>query len=300
MGDQLLSLEHYTEKAENLVSSIGIPTQPQILMDVSKEMNNPDSNLSTVASIINKDVAMSAKLLKVVNSAFFGLSEKVDSIDRALALMGMKSFRKIILASSMRESLGSDYPGIENFWDHSMAVATIATHIAEKIGYDSPESAYTAGLFHDCGVPFLLKKYKDYPELIDFSLGVVSSTALSGATKSIIGIEDERYNTHHCAVGYIVAKSWNLPTHVHQTIWYHHFIHLTIHISEETKRLSAILILADYIGTHILYLGGGKCPVEPESDWAETHSEILAELHMNAEDIKDLREDLVDKIMAPA
>ncbi len=300
MSSQLLRLEDYTEKAEELVKSIGIPTQPKVLMDVNKEMNNPDSNLGTVANIINKDVAMSAKLLKVVNSAFFGLSEKVDSIDRALALMGMKNFRKIILASSLRESLGSDYPGIENFWDHSMAVATISSHIAEKIRHESPEAAYTAGLFHDCGVPFLMKKYKDYPELVDFALGVVSSTALSGATKSIIGIEDERYNTHHCAVGYIVAKSWNLPTHVHQSIWYHHFVHLNVHISEEAKKLSAILILADYIGTHILYLGGGKCPAEPESDWAETHPQILAELHMNAEDIKDMREDMLDRIMAPA
>ena len=113
-------------------------------MEVSKEIKNPEADLSTVSNIINKDVAMSAKVLKVVNSAFFGLSEKVDSIDRALSLMGMLNFNKIILASSLKESLGSSYPGIENFWDHSMAVATIASHIAQKTGYESPDSAYTA------------------------------------------------------------------------------------------------------------------------------------------------------------
>ncbi len=300
MSQDLLSLEEYSSKAEELVNSIGIPTQPKIIMEVSKEIKNPEADLSTVSNIISKDVAMSAKVLKVVNSAFFGLSEKVDSIDRALSLMGMLNFNKIILASSLKETLGKNYPGIESFWDHSMAVATIASHIAQKTAYESPESAYTAGLFHDCGVPYLLKKYKDYAEVSDFALGVVSSQALSGAMKSIIGIEDERYKTHHCAVGYIVAKSWNLSPHVHQSIWYHHYVHLNVHVAAETKKLSAILILADYIGNHLLYLSGGKCPVEPESEWADVHMDILSELQLQAQDIKDMREDMVDKIMAPA
>lgn len=294
----LLSLEEYSDKAEELVKNIGIPTQPKILIEMTKEINNPYANLSTVADIISKDVAMSAKVLKLVNSAFFGLSKKIDSIDRALALMGIKNFNKIILATSLKESIGSTAPGLESFWDHSMAVATIAANIAQKIGDESPEQAYTAGLFHDCGIPFLLKKYKDYPELVDFALGVVSSTALSGTAKSIIGIEDERYHTHHCAVGYIVAKSWNLSPTVHQSIWYHHYVHLNIHINEATKRLSAILILADYIGAYLLYLRGGKCPVNPESEWAEVHTEVLSELALGSEDIKDLRDDLVDKLMS--
>jgi HD-like signal output (HDOD) protein len=300
MSKDLLCLEEYSSKAEELVNSIGIPTQPKIIMEVSKEIKNPDADLSTVSNIISKDVAMSAKVLKVVNSAFFGLREKVDSIDRALSLMGMANFNKIIIASSLKETLGSNYPGIEHFWDHSMAVATIASHIAQKTGYESPESAYTAGLFHDCGIPFLLKKYKDYAEVSDFALGVVSSQALSGETKSIIGIEDERYKTHHCAVGYIVAKSWNLSPHVHQSIWYHHYVHLNVHVTAESRRLSAILILADYIGTNILFLSGGKCPVEPEPEWANIHMDVLNELQLQVDDIKDLREDMVDKIMVTA
>lgn len=298
MSENLLSLEKYSAKAEELVNSIGIPAQPKIIMEVNKELDNPDANLGSVANIINKDVSMSAKVLKVVNSAFFGLSEKVDSIECALSLMGLIHFKKIILASSLRETLGSSYPGIDNFWNHSMAVATIASHIAVKTGYSSPESAYTAGLFHDCGIPYLIKKYKDYPELVDFALGVVSSKALSGATKSIIGIEDERYSTHHCAVGYIVAKSWNLPPHVHQSIWYHHYVHLNIHGADKTKRLSAILILADYIGGHILYMSGGKCPVEPEADWAAVYSKVMSELQLSVEEIRDIREDMVEKVMA--
>ncbi len=298
MSKDLLSLEEYSDKADELVKSIGIPSQPKVLIEVNKEINNPDANLSTVADIISKDVAMSAKVLKVVNSAFFGLSHKVDSIDRALAMMGIKNFNKIILASSLKESIGSGGPALESFWNHSMAVATIALAVAQKIGHPAPEQAYTAGLFHDCGVPFLMKKYNNYEELVDFSLSVVSVGALVGNTKSIIGIEDERYGTHHCAVGYIVAKSWNLSPAVHQSIWYHHYIHLDVHMNEEARRLSAILILADYIGSHILFLGGGKCPVDPEQEWADAHIEVMAELNLQVDEIRDLRQDLVDKIMS--
>ncbi len=296
MSNQLLSLQEYSTQAEELVNSIGIPSQPKVLMEVNKEINSPDASFSSVAEIISRDVSMSAKVLKVVNSAIFGLSENVDSIDRALAMMGLKNFNKIILTSSLREALGS-FPGVEDFWSHSMAVATIAYYVAAKTGFQEPEQAYTAGLFHDCGVPYLAKKYKDYPELAEHALSVVHSDALSGATKSVIGVEDERYKTHHCAVGYVVAKSWNLSPAVHKSIWYHHYVHLNIHENDTVKKLSAILILSDYIGSHIHYIGGGNCPVEQEASWAESHPEVMAELQLQVMDIKDMREDLEEKIM---
>ncbi len=296
MSNQLLSLADYSTQAEVLVNSIGIPAQPKILMEVNKEINSPDASFSTVADMISKDVSMSAKVLKVVNSAIFGLSEKVDSIDRALAMMGLKNFNKIIIASSLREALGS-FSGMEGFWNHSMAVATISSYIADKTSFVSSEQAYTAGLFHDCGIPYLAKKYKDYPDLAEHALSVVHSEALSGATRSVIGVEDERYRTHHCAVGYVVAKSWNLSPEVHKSIWYHHYVHLNIHENDTIKKLSAILILADYIASHLHYISGGTCPVEQEHSWAEAHPEIMSELHFNVVDIKDMREDLEEKIM---
>ena len=297
MSSDLLNLEGYIEKAEKLVNSIGIPAQPKVIMELNREINNRVTNISVISDIISKDVAMSAKILKVVNSPFFGLREKVDSIDRALSMMGLGNFNKIILASSLRETLGGKDPAIERFWDHSMTTAAVAIYIAEKIKMESPEQAYTAGLFHDCGIPLLMKKFPDYGELVDFALGVVNSEALKGSAKSIVGIEDERYSTHHCAVGYIVAKSWNLSPVVHQSIWYHHYIHLDVHNNPATKRLSAVLILADYISSYIMFSSGGSCPVESEADWSQMHASILYELGLNVDDVKDFKEDLSDKFL---
>ncbi len=296
MNEKLLSQEDDVKKAEELVSSVGIPSQPSILLEINKKISRPETGIGDIADLISRDVAMSAKLLKMANSAFFGLREKVDSIDRALALIGLKNFNRIILATSLRESVGGHGSGTEKFWDHSMTVAGASAYIAKKAGFDSEEQAYIAGLFHDCGVPMLLKKYQDYHQILDHALGVVNSVSLSGIKKSIIGIEEERYNTHHCAVGYLITKSWHLPLSISKSVWYHHFVNIDIHNDPVTRRLSAILLLADYIGGHILYLGGSDCPVDTEIEWAKMHKKAVIELAMNAESVKDIKDDLVEKL----
>lgn len=296
MNEKLLSQEDDVKKAEELVSSVGIPSQPALLLEINKKIGRPDTGIGDIADLISRDVAMSAKLLKMANSAFFGLREKVDSIERALALIGLKNFNRIILATSLRESVGGHGSGTEKFWNHSMTVAGASAHIAKKAGFESEEQAYIAGLFHDCGVPMLMKKYQDYHQILDHALGVVNSASLSGIKKSIIGIEEDRYNTHHCAVGYLITKSWHLPVSISKSVWYHHFVNIDIHNDPVTRRLSAILLLADYIGGHILYLGGSDCPVETETEWARMHKKAVTELAMNAESVKDMRDDLVEKL----
>lgn len=296
MSSQLLDQEEYIKKAEELVNSIGIPSQPSILTDINREINRPGADLTTISDIVSKDVALAAKLLKVANSPFFGLKEKVDSIQRALSLLGLKSFQRIILASAMRESFSGPAPAFEKFWNHSMATASVASHIAGKVEPGLTDQAYIAGLFHDCGIPLLMKKYPEYAQISDYALSVVNTESLSGKTKSIIGIEDERYATHHCAVGYIVAKSWRLSIPVCQSIWYHHYVNIDIHGDVSAKRLTAIMLLADYLSSHLLYLGGGACPVETEQEWARMHKKALFELALSVENVKDLKEDFTEKV----
>ncbi len=297
MNSTLLSQEEYGKKAEELIKSVGIPAQPQIVMDVNEEINNPNVDLRRISELVSKDVAMSAKLLKIINSAFFGLREEVDSIDRALSLLGLRNFNNIILASSLREALGGHDPVIEKFWNHSMATATICSKIARKIAFQSVDQAYIAGLFHDCGIPLLMKKFPDYTQIADYALSVVPTESLVGKSKSIIGIENERFDTHHCAVGYLIAKSWRLSDAVTQSIWYHHYINIDIHKDRYTKTLSAILLLADYISSYLLFFSGGGCSVDPESEWAKMHKKILSELTLNIDSLKDMKEDFIESLL---
>jgi len=278
------------KKAEDIVSSIGIPSQPKILMEVNDEINNPNSDLQSVSDIISRDVATAAKLLKVINSVFFGLREKVDSIQRALSLMGLQNFKKIILSSALREAFGSKGPGSDKFWMHSMQAANIAARIAEKVGYDPVDQAYLAGLFHDCGVPLLMKRFPGYRDLTDYALSVAGADALTGKIKSVIGVEDERFSIHHCAMGRLVGKSWRLSDSVIEAIWYHHYINIDIHKDPRVKKLSAILLLSDYLAANLLFLAGG-CPIDPVDEWVKLHKKVVDELEIELDDIEDLKHD---------
>ena len=290
----LLNKEEYIKITQKLMGFIKIPAQPQIVADINREINSPNADLSTIADLISKDVTMSAKILRVVNSVFFGLREKVESIDRALALIGMKSFNTVILSSSLREALGGNSPGIEKFWNHSMTTAAYASQIARKVGYHSAELAYLAGLFHDCGVPVLLKTFPQYTETIDLALGIVPIDALSGRSQSVIGIEHDRYKTHHCAIGYLVAKDWNMSDAVLDVIWYHHYVKIDVHKDESTKKLAAILLLADYMSSSLFSYAGGSLAVDPESEWAKMHNSVMSELSMNLDNIMQLKDDLMN------
>ncbi|RJQ42985.1 MAG: HDOD domain-containing protein [Nitrospiraceae bacterium] len=296
MSESIFTGEEYIKKAEELVSSIGIPSQPRIVAEINDEIKKPGADLKKISDIIARDVAMSAKLLKIANSPFFGLKEKTDSIQRALSLLGLKNFNNIILSSSLRDALGGHGPAAEKFWNHSMSAATISSQLAGRVGFAAVEQAYIAGLFHDCGIPLLLKKYPDYVQIVDYALGVVGTDSLSGTNRSIIGIEDERYSTHHCAIGFLVAKSWYLSSVVTQAILHHHYVNIDIHTDLNTRKVSAILLVADYISSYLLFLGGSSCTVDSEEDWAKRHQKVLAELSLSVEDIKDLREDFTEKM----
>jgi len=295
MISELLIQDTYMKQAEDIVASVGIPSQPAIMMEINDEINNPNSDLQSVSEIISRDVATAAKLLKVINSAFFGLGEKVDSIQRALSLMGLQNFKKIILSSALREAFCSKSSGSEKFWKHSMQTATIAARIAEKVGYNPLDQAYIAGLFHDCGVPLLMKKFPDYHEVTDYALSVVGADSLTGKTKSVIVVEDERYNIHHCALGHLVAKSWRLSDAVIQVILYHHYVDIDCHKDPSVRKLSAILFLADYLAAYLLYLSGGS-PIDSEDEWAAMHKQVVAELEFEIEDIKDLKDEAEEQL----
>jgi putative nucleotidyltransferase with HDIG domain len=297
MGNLSLDKEEYGKKSEKIIGEIGIPSQPQVVMKINEEVSRQDVNFQRIADIISTDSAMTAKLLKVVNSAYFGLSQKVDSVQRALSMLGLKNLNNIILASSLRETLGMHDSIDEMYWDHSMATATISSHIAKKIQFDNLDQAYITGLFHDCGIPLMRKRFPEYTELADYALGVVNKESLTGKTKSIIDIEDERYATHHGAIGYLTAKSWRISLVVCNTIWHHHDIDIDTHEDSQVKKLSAILLLADYLGSHILYLRGSKCVVDSEQDWASVHHKTLSELGLDVEDITDFKDDFEDMFM---
>lgn len=286
------------KKAEDLIKNIGIPSQPKIVHEINKEVNKIKVDFKLLASLIEKDVALSAKVIKIANSPFFS-TRKIETIEQALITLGVSNFKNIVVLTALKESVdkySSNKDFNDKFFRHSSMVALCARTIAKKIKSPLYEMAYLLGLFHDCAVPLFMKKYKDYSDLVDLALYTVPLEALQGKYKSVIGLEDGRYYTNHCVAGYLVAKSWLLDENICNAICYHHFIDLSIHKNSMLEQLISILLVSEFIverfDTSKDYTI--KKDTKEVKQWAILHRQPISILSIDSEDLVDLQEDIFE------
>ncbi|MEW5792633.1 MAG: HDOD domain-containing protein [Pseudomonadota bacterium] len=274
------------EKAEKLIKSIGIPAQPKLVLDIDDELKQAEPDIGKITGLISQDPALTAKIIRVVNSPFFGTRKQVDSVKQALTILGLTHFKNVVIASALSEALRLDqrHSINEPFWNHSILAARIAAFIARRL-FRNPameNEAYIAGLFHDCAVPLLAQKFPDYLPLAPAALNQQPAA-------DSLQVEERAYHTNHCAVGYLVAKSWHLPAAVCQAILFHHSPDVDIHADLLTRKLSACLLLAEHINhSYAAMLSGASADASPE---AQGLAKALFELDLAPEDLKDLKED---------
>ena len=192
-----------------------IPPRPSILVEVLNEQSKTDPDLQKIASLISKDVAISAGVLRVVNSSYFSLPRKISSIDHAVRLMGVRSVTNIVTAL-MLHSAFADHRGtfMDDFWSSSgnlAATTSLASDLSRRV---AKEEGYALGLFANCGVPLMLKKFPSYPAIYE--------RASAASDVAPTAHEDEEFGTDHTLVGYIMGRSWELPEYVCQSILRHH------------------------------------------------------------------------------
>lgn len=279
-------------KAEELIKNIGIPSNPKIVLEINNEMSKMKVDFKLIAELVEKDVALSAKVLKIANSPFFS-TRKSDTIEQALLVLGINNFYNIIVTAALRESVdkySTNKAFNDRFLKHSSMVAKTARFIAKRIKSPLVDMAYMSGLFHDCAVPLFMKKYKDYEEIAGLAMGTVPIDALKGNYKSIVGIEDARYSTNHCIAGYMVAKSWLLNESVCEAICYHHYINIEIQKNSIVEQLISLLIISEYI-VQGYDVSLPKIDNKDAKDWASLHQQIMSVLSLDINDLLDLRED---------
>ncbi|MBL1259630.1 MAG: HDOD domain-containing protein [Thiotrichaceae bacterium] len=275
-------------EAEKLIATISIPAQPQVVIDLQREMASVEPDFSQISAAVAKDIALSAKIIKLINSPFYGLSRTVTSIAQALSLLGLNNFNNIVLSSVIREAIKVDGELNERFWEHTLLMARLCEMIALSSRMISADLAYMVGLFHDCAVPLMLNRFPDYEEIAFPCLG---------GGKDVIAMEELRYSTNHAVVGYMVAKNWKLPDVVALAIRHHHETSLD-HISDDAARtLTSTLVLADFIAM----LADTSVSLNVEGDkverWAQYNRHILIELGLTCDDIYEYREDAVELLV---
>jgi len=142
-----------------------LPTLPAIAMEVNKMLIDYDSTVDKVSDCIEKDLAMVSKILKLVNSAFFGLRGKISNISHAVVILGFNTIRNAVVSISIIDALCSkefiDGFDIKQFWKHSVAVAVTSKYLAENTRLHPADDCFVGGLLHDMGKIILLQHFQD-------------------------------------------------------------------------------------------------------------------------------------------
>jgi HD-like signal output (HDOD) protein len=284
-----MSQELSAEYIQQVLQGISVPPQPQIMVDLQMEQVMPSPDLRAIAKLIGQDPGLSGALLKVVNSPFFGLANRIASIQQAVNLLGCNTVINLINAQSIRGELTDEaIVTLNRFWDTAQDVAMTCLTLAKRIGYHSPDEAYTLGLFHNCGIPLMLKRFPNYMAVLE--------EAYASATdeRRVVDTENRLLNTNHAVVGYFTAKSWNLPLHLCEAIASHHNA-LAIFTEDSSrdaqlKTLLAILKMSEHICASHRVLGN-----QPDDhEWQSIEQLVLEYVGLSEYDFENLRESIRD------
>lgn len=196
-----------------------IATLPEVTLKIIQLVEDPDSTAQDLNKVISNDPALGARILKVVNSAFYGLPGQIGSINRAIVLLGLNAVKNIAIAASLAKLFrgGQICPtfSARDLWTHSIAVATGTRLLANKVGLGLPDEAFLAGLIHDLGVMVEIQarrpKFVEAVELMENKPG----TTLRQAETAVLGANHEQFGSALC-------KAWKFPLNFVYVTGFHH------------------------------------------------------------------------------
>jgi putative nucleotidyltransferase with HDIG domain len=196
---------------------VGLASFPDIYYKINEVLNSPKSSASHMAEVVEKDTSLSAKLLKIVNSAFYSFPSKIDSIRRAITIIGTKELATLAVGISAIEAFKGipvELTNMRVFWRHSIACGVFARLLGTYIENVSTERLFVSGLLHDIG---RLVIFRSMPEYSAYTL-YLSERDL----KPLSEIEEEVYGFDHAEVGSLLMEKWKFPEKLIRNIKFHH------------------------------------------------------------------------------
>ena len=265
------------DAAAQTLQNIAIPSCPAIVVELLAEARREDVDFIRLSRLVMGDVALAAAVLRMANSPFFALRRKVQSVQQAVAVLGLRNLLKIVYGVVLKTSLGGkDAPAMERFWERSNYNAVVSSYLAGRLPGTSADDAYTFGLFHDAGIAVLMQKFPDYKQTL---------VQANAAPRAFAAIEDERHQTNHVIVGALLGRGWYLPEHVVWAIRYHHeysiFSAPRQRATPEVCLLVAIRLLSEHIVARFLNY-------PDDAEWEHAKEAALSHLGWFEDDIDDL------------
>lgn len=194
-----------------------MPSLPAIYVRLSEAIDDPNSSMREIEAIVHDDPALSGRLLRLANSAYFGFPAKVDSVARAITLVGTRQLRDLSLATSVMalfKGVSPQHVTMDSFWRHAVACGLVARALAGWRREPNPERLFVAGLLHDIG---RLVLYLKQPQEMSRTL-----EAAREGVAPLYELEVEVLGYNHAAVGGELLRQWNLPASLAAAVTWHH------------------------------------------------------------------------------
>ena len=219
------TVESVESKVQRIVAGIGnLPTPPVVFHQIQKVLNDSDTGAIQVAAVLSEDPAMSMKVLKLTNSAFYGLSRQIESVRQAVMVVGTEAVRNLVLSASVLDMFrgkGGNQESQETFWRHSLATATACRVLARqgmRKRIVDPDTAFGCGLLHDIGKIVIAC-------FLDADAARLDDQRQKDHSAQDFEVEDRVLGYNHAQLGGFLAGQWKLPQKIVEAITFHHYPH---------------------------------------------------------------------------
>ncbi|AXR67097.1 HDOD domain-containing protein [Leptospira mayottensis] len=206
------------QQTQDILRNIdGLPTFPRLIQDIQAMIEKPNSSIAQIAEVIKKDVALSANILKLANSAAFIRANKVETLDRAIQLIGLKELSQLLFSLGTKQILENKFPVFLSIWEKSNQCAFYCKLIASRteLPKDAVSNLMSAALLHDIGEIILIS-------LEERTMKNIGKISASKEIASAVSMEEAALGITHTKVGALIAEKWNFPDLYAKAMEFHH------------------------------------------------------------------------------
>ncbi len=259
-----------------------IPSLPEVVTKVVKLVQDPNSSALQLGKVISHDPGLTAKVLKLVNSAYYGFPKQISSIQHAITILGFATMRGLVLSSSVVKIFTPKSTGLialdyKKFWKHSLLSAISSKTVGEFTGHKAEDDIFSAAIMHDIGKIILeqydhenyIKALKQAPEPLNY--------------KMVLSSEKKHCEVTHGEIGSIVAQSWNLPQSITDVILHHH----TPLASTNYKNLTSMVYLGNILSHFAIK--------EAALDISSIDMSVLNYLGIDSDSLLQIYSDILEK-----